>query len=75
MSFQRALKHSGMLRQLPEPVDECSKDNFFYNLVLFMESKNRILEYDEIQSFGQRLVEALCDTLWYIDGHEDVFSH
>ena len=75
MSSQRALQRSRLLRQLPEPVDERNKnDKLFNDLLLFMESKNLKLEHDEIQSFGQRLVKALRDTLWYIDGREDVFS-
>ena len=73
MSSQRALQHSRMSRQLPEPVDEHKKkDKLFNHLLLFMESKNLKFEYDEIQSFSQRLVKALRNTLWYVDGHEQL---
>ena len=63
MSSQRALQRSRMSRQLPEPVDERNKKDKHFNDLLFMESKSLKLEYKEIQSFGQRLVKTLRDTL------------
>lgn len=63
-----------MSRKLPEPADERNKDKLFNSLLMFMESIHLQLGYDEMQSFHQRLVKTLRDTLWHIDDHEDVFS-
>ena len=70
MTSQRSLQ----CKTLPDPVQEKNKKDKLYNNILsLLELKKLKVEYSEIQRFGDRLVRALCDTLWYIDGHHDVF--
>jgi hypothetical protein len=70
MTSQRSLQ----CKTLPDPVQEKNKkDKLYINILSLLELKKLKVEYSEIQRFGDRLVRALCDTLWYIDGHHDVF--
>ena len=54
---------------------EIKRINCMYNdLLHLLESKKLKLQSSEIHSFGERLVKALRDTLWYVDGHHEAFS-
>ena len=57
-------------KQLPDPVQERNrKDKLYNDLFHLLGSKKLKLQSSEIHSFGERLVKALRDTLWYVDGH------
>ena len=60
---------------MPDPVQERNrKDKLYNDLLHLLESKKLKLQSSEIHSFGERLLKALRDTLWYIDGHHEAFS-
>ena len=62
-------------KQLPDPVQERNrKDKLYNDLSHLLGSKKLKLQSSEIHSFGERLVKALRDTLWYVDGHHEAFS-
>ena len=73
MASQQALQSIG--KDLPDSIPEKNKRDRLYNDILqLMQSKQLKLRHDEIQSFGARLVRALRDTLWHVDGHHKAFS-
>ena len=55
-------------KQLPDSVQERNrKDKLYNDLFHLLGSKKLKLQSSEIHSFGERLVKALRDTLWYVD--------
>ena len=60
-------------KQLPDPVQERNRKDKLYNDLLLGLKKLK-LQSSEVHSFGERLVKALRDTLWYVDGHHEMFS-
>ena len=60
---------------MPDPVQERNrKDKLYNDLLHLLGSKKLKLQSSEVHSFGERLVKALRDTLWYVDGHHEAFS-
>ena len=73
MDAQRQLQHG---KKFPGRIAERNKKDKLYNDILqfLIISRNMSLKTSEINSFGERLIKALRDILWHIDGHHEVFS-
>jgi len=72
MDAQRQLQHG---KKFPDRIVEKNKKDKLYNDILhLLISKNMSLKHSEISSFGERLIKALRDILWHIDGHHEAFS-
>ena len=73
MASQQALQSSETA--LPKLLTERNNKDKLYNDVLrLLQSKALRLRHDEVNSFGTRLVKALRDALWHIDGHHTAFA-
>lgn len=65
------------VQSLPKRIekDKMTKRDDLYNDVLeFLEKEDVAWYRSEVDGAGKRFVSALVDTLWYIDGHHDVFE-
>lgn len=61
---------------LPSPINSPrnKKEELWNAIVLFLNDRNLKWQSKEVTTSGQALVKALVSTLWYIDGHHDVFG-
>jgi len=60
---------------LPDAVPEKNKKDKLYNdLLLLFRSRNLKMKAAEADSIGVKVTRTLCDALWHIDGHHEVFS-
>ena len=62
-------------KSLPDAVPEKNKKDKLYNdLLLLFRSRNMKMKAAEADSIGVKVTRTLCDALWHIDGHHEVFS-
>ena len=62
-------------KNLPDSVQEKNrKDKLYNDLLLMYRSRNLKMRAGEVDSIEVKLTRTLCDTLWHIDGHHEVFS-
>ena len=54
-------------------VERTAKDRLYNNILKFLEVRNLKFSSDAKAS-GEKLVQSLTDTLWYIDGHHHLLS-
>jgi len=60
---------------LPDVVPEKNKkDKLCNDLLLLFRSRNLKMKAAEANSIGVKVTQTLCDALWHIDGHHEVFS-
>lgn len=72
MGSARALQSA---KGLPDAVQEKNKKDKLYNdLLLMYRSRNLKMRANEAESIGVKVTRTLCDALWHIDGHHEVFS-
>ena len=58
---------------LPTLIKEKTRKDRMYNEILKFFSKHGLKWYDP-EKYGHPFVGDLCNVLWYIDGHHDVFA-
>lgn len=58
---------------VPKLVNERNKKDTLVNVIIAFCSDNG-LTWQEPDEYGKPFVTDLCNLLWYIDGHHDVFS-
>ena len=58
---------------LPTLIKEKTRKDRMYNEILKFFSKHGLKWYDP-EKYGRPFVGDLCNVLWYIDGHHDVFA-
>ena len=62
-------------KKLPSHIEPKNKKHKLRNDIIDMLDQNALLfKHGEVSSHGEQLVHSLTDTLWYIDGHHEVFK-
>ena len=65
------------VQSLPKRIEKeklTKRDDLYNDVLEFLEKEGVAWYTSEVDGAGKRFVSALVDTLWYIDGHHDVFE-
>ncbi len=76
MSKRPRLNHDeeSNVKTLPPSISsERNRKDALYNAIIRFLSEHS-LGWQEPERFGKKFIKDLCNVLWYIDGHHDVFS-